>query len=293
MIVADPALAARLEALVVSEMERFTRRAVEVFPESRARCLPIGEGIACFGAEEIPFNEATGLGVTRPVTGAELDTLEAFYHDFQATAEVLVCSLGDAGLAPALARRGWVPNGFEDVFVMDLSEPAAREIAPDPVVDIRIAGAGERSHWGRCVAVGFSDTGEPTPSEYRFGEIVATREGATLLWAWVDGVPVATAELQLEGDVAWLSADTTLPDYRGRGLQRALQAARIELAREAGCALAVSEANPGGSSHRNMQRTGFRLAYTHLGMERAFADAPEQAPAEQAPEESAVEAGVS
>jgi hypothetical protein len=66
------------------------------------------------------------------------------------------------------------------------------------------------------------------------------------------------------GGVGWLFGDSTLPHYRKRGIQQAVQRHRLLLAQAAGCELAVTEAAPGGASQRNMERTGFRVAYTHV-----------------------------
>jgi GNAT superfamily N-acetyltransferase len=53
-----------------------------------------------------------------------------------------------------------------------------------------------------------------------------------------------------------------LTAFRRRGVQSALLAARLAWAVEQGCDLAVSFARPGSISHRNIERNGFRVAYT-------------------------------
>ena len=94
-----------------------------------------------------------------------------------------------------------------------------------------------------------------------------------LLLARLDGEPAGTGELVIEDRVGWLSADTTLPPYRRRGVQRALQIERLQRAAEAGCEFAVTEARPGSDSQRNMERLGFRIAYTRVDMVAPFAAA--------------------
>ena len=54
----------------------------------------------------------------------------------------------------------------------------------------------------------------------------------------------------------------TLERFRGRGTQNALLHARLSAAIQIGCTLATSGTPPGTSSHRNMERHGFRVAYT-------------------------------
>lgn len=60
--------------------------------------------------------------------------------------------------------------------------------------------------------------------------------------------------------------DATLPEWRGRGVQTALLKARLERALHAGCDLAAAGASPGSGSQRNMERLGFRVAYTQVMM---------------------------
>jgi GNAT superfamily N-acetyltransferase len=98
------------------------------------------------------------------------------------------------------------------------------------------------------------------------GTIVTHRPGTRLYTAFVDGVAAGAGELFVEADVAWLSADATLPAYRCRGVQTALQRHRIAVAADEGCRFVVSEATPGSASQRNMERLGLRVAYTRVDM---------------------------
>ena len=54
----------------------------------------------------------------------------------------------------------------------------------------------------------------------------------------------------------------TRPAFRRRGVQTALLQAQLVAAREQGCDLALTITAPGSDSQRNMERAGFRLAYT-------------------------------
>jgi GNAT superfamily N-acetyltransferase len=118
-------------------------------------------------------------------------------------------------------------------------------------------------------ARGFTDESEPAPAHEELGTIMAAREDVVLVLGWVGGRPVGTGALVIDGGVGWLSGDSTLPEYRGRGIQQAIQHHRLRLARDAGCTLAVTESAPGSGSQRNMERLGFRLVYTHLEFAKA------------------------
>jgi len=112
--------------------------------------------------------------------------------------------------------------------------------------------------------VGFSAPELPTAAESRLGRAAVAIPGRSFLTAFVDGKQAGTGELRITDGVGWLSADTTLPRFRGRGVQQSLQRARLAMAREAGCDLAVTESAPGSGSQRNMERLGFRVVYTRV-----------------------------
>ena len=56
----------------------------------------------------------------------------------------------------------------------------------------------------------------------------------------------------------------TLPEFRGRGIQTAFMQERLRVAQRAGCDLAVTLTMPGTTSQRNVERAGFRVAYTKV-----------------------------
>jgi GNAT superfamily N-acetyltransferase len=89
-----------------------------------------------------------------------------------------------------------------------------------------------------------------------------------------DGAPAATGALFADQGAGWLGFGATLPDFRRRGAQRALLAARIELAIAAGCDLVVTETGepqPGrpDASYRNIVWSGFEPAYVRANLRAA------------------------
>jgi GNAT superfamily N-acetyltransferase len=85
----------------------------------------------------------------------------------------------------------------------------------------------------------------------------------------VDGTIAGAAALSVREGVCGLFGASTLPEFRGRGVQGALLKARLESAAAQGCDVAVSIAQPGSTSHRNIERQGFRVAYTRTKLIRA------------------------
>lgn len=95
---------------------------------------------------------------------------------------------------------------------------------------------------------------------------VAGAPGWHCFVGWVDGEPAATGALFADGTTAWLGIAITREEFRGRGLQSALLATRIEAARGLGVSRMASETgellpDEPGSSYRNLQRAGFREAF--------------------------------
>lgn len=260
---ADEDLARRLEGLTAREMWRIARAAHGLFPEREALAIDVAGGVAAYIGEGSPINEAFGLGFAGEVTDEDVSLLGRFYSWRKSRGKVAVCPFAHPSLWKLLGEHGWTPESFENVLVMPLGSHA--ELA-EPDVEIRRCCDDERDLWARVVAVGFASPGVPTQAELDLAHIIAARDEAVLLLAWIDGEPAGTGELVIDEGVGWLSADTTLPPYRARGVQRAMQLERMRRARDAGCELAVTESTPGGASQRNMERLGFRIAYTRMDL---------------------------
>lgn len=260
---ADAELARKLEGLTAREMWRMARAAHEAFPDREALAIDIAGGVAAFVGEGSPINEAFALGFDGEVSDRDVALLERFYEWRNTRGKVAICPFAHPSLARVLGERGWVPENFENVLARPLCE-SDDWAAPD--VEVRVCTPEERDLWARVVAVGFAAPALPTRAELDLGHIVATRDAAMLFLAWIDGEAVGTGELVVEEGVGWLSGDTTLPPYRGRGVQQALQVQRLRAARDAGCDLAATESVPGSGSQRNMERLGFRVLYTRVDM---------------------------
>jgi GNAT superfamily N-acetyltransferase len=86
--------------------------------------------------------------------------------------------------------------------------------------------------------------------------------GAYFFMAEVDGIAAGGGMMSIHQGVASFGGAGTLPEYRNRGVQRALLLARIALAVEMGCDLAMVATAPGSGSQRNVERLGFRIVYT-------------------------------
>ena len=266
-----PELAARLEGLCAAEVDRFVATSQAEDPDSQAATLRVAGGVAAWVEHGMSVNQAFGLGFSEPVTTMDIEKIERFYAMRRQGAVMGVCPLSHHSLLASLAARRWATIGFENVLVRPLAglhdSLGAEASVPLPAVTVTEATTvAERDLWARLAAIGFSAPEEPTREQLNLARIVVRRNGTRLFLAWVDGEAVGTGELFITDNIAWLSGDATLEHARRTGVQRALQLHRLAVARDSGATLAVSEADPGGVSQRNMERLGFRVAYTRVQM---------------------------
>jgi GNAT superfamily N-acetyltransferase len=158
-----------------------------------------------------------------------------------------------------LAASGLQHSGFMSVLygVPDPSRPP-----PAPGVTVRMFRAPNLDLFVRL-----STAGAPR-AERGLRQALARAEFAR--WrcyvGLVDGRPAAHAGLYLDqgSGTSVLAAAETLPGFRGRGCQTALLHQRLADAAASGCDLAVSEASPGSTSQRNLERVGLRAVYTKV-----------------------------
>jgi len=266
-VFANNSLASRLEDLCAAEMRRFVATARALDSDSTAETLEVAGGVAVFVAPGSPVNRSIGLGMHGVVTGDDIAAVESFYAGRAPRPIVSICPLAHPSALEALGSRGWVADGFENVLYREIDGGDAEPGELPEGMEIReVVSEEEREVWRLVAATAFCAPLPPLDEQLALGDIIVRRPGTRLFTALVGGRAAGTGELFITDDVAWLSADATLPEFRRRGVHGALQRHRLMLAAQAGCRLAVTEAAPGGPSQRNMERAGFRVAYTRLDL---------------------------
>ncbi len=261
----DLALARRLEMAQAWRGVRYARAHQELHPELPVRAEPLAGGYLIYTGDGMPLNRAIGLGVHGPVTPADLDLVEQFYRCRNLPSRVDVCPLADETLLELLARRGYRLEKFYSVLLYPLSEPGVPESAPAEIgVRISQAGPEDAELWLKTVAQGFEETDIPAQAML---DILApnfyTSHSACFL-AWIADRPAGGGGMYIHEGVAELGGASTRLEFRRRGVQTALLHARLAAARAQGCDLAMALTSPGSASQRNIERVGFRLAYTKV-----------------------------
>lgn len=256
-------LAARLERLSAAAVTRIVDSASHMPGGSAARWVEISGGVAAYLGPGSPMNHAVGVGMGGRVAESDVDALEEFYRSRGERPLAVVCELADRGLASLLRSRGWTFDGFENVLVRFFDD--ADSFPQTGRIEVFEAVEGlDREKWAMVAAEGFSAPESPLAEQVQVALAAAACPESRLFIACVDGEVAGVGELTIAEGVGWLSADATLPRFRRRGVQGAIQSARLSRAAEAGCEFAVSEAAPDGASQRNMERLGFRVVYRRM-----------------------------
>ena len=219
-----------------------------------ATCLALA---AC--PELLLLNRAMGLGLAAPATEDDLAEIVRFYAPLGVPWMV---PLGPGARPPELAAwleaRAFTPGYAWMKFERGTEPPLGMH------TDLRVEAA-EPNHADVFACTFLSGYGAPAG----LAELVAAlvgRPGWHCFVAFDGGKPAATGALYARGALGWLGAAATLPEYRRRGAQGALLAARIRRAADLGCTKLVTETGERthdrpNVSYRNILRSGFAEAY--------------------------------
>ena len=211
-------------------------------------------------ASAIVINRALGLGLAAPATRAEVDALVAAYRD-AGVAQYFVQVHPDAGppelaawlrAAGLRADRGWQKFVREPVTV----ETPATDLA------VREIGREHGEAFAEIVCNGF-DLGD---AAIAWLAKLPGRAGWHVYMSFAGDEPAGVGALFVRDGVGWTDYGATAPEFRRRGSQGAVMAARLERARELGCRrifTCTGVAVPGDPQHsyNNILKAGFGEAY--------------------------------
>ncbi|WP_104991653.1 GNAT family N-acetyltransferase [Deinococcus sp. NW-56] len=214
-----------------------------------------GPLVAVHAGPDLPVN-AAWHGGTEGLTEAELDGFEAFCAQHGQPATLHVLSHDAPALLPTLRARGYALDYVLHAHTHDLTA-----LPPPPALTVREEPGAD--FWADLSARGFG------PGTGAIMRLVAHAAGTRRLVAEVNGQPAGTAALGVTQGVAAFYGTSTRPEFRGRGVQTALLAARLHLAAEAGADFSSVFVTPGSGSERNVRRAGFQVAGGRLTFTRA------------------------
>jgi GNAT superfamily N-acetyltransferase len=224
----------------MNELERVEAQAVRdavVYGGGRGELVG---GAMCVQLPAVPMmelNRAIVLG-----SAVDLDAIAAWFHGPHTIAT------HDEELGRELSSRGYTRGRTWMKF------ERGADPAPAAQTDARIEETLDGGLYGRLLG------GGP-----ELGGMVGA-PGWRCFVGWVGDEAAACGALYADGTSAWLGAAFTREEFRGRGLQGALLAARIEAAVDGGATLLASETgeqlpDQPATSYRNLERAGFREAF--------------------------------
>ncbi|MGH2467315.1 MAG: GNAT family N-acetyltransferase [Candidatus Limnocylindrales bacterium] len=159
-----------------------------------------------------------------------------------------------------------LPPGRElwfELAVYAAEADAIAEVPPPTGVTIRRIRAEDGPAWGRAHAAAFELDGPEAAAWPTIAVGLADRPHTALFLADEGGHAVGAGSVTVRRGVAFLRSGGVVPDARGRGIQRALIAARVAHAVEVEEATLLSvDAEPGSVSARNLEAMGFERAGT-------------------------------
>lgn len=228
-------------------------------------------GVACFDGIGSWQNQASGAGLQGGISEAELERLIAFYGERGVEPKLVLASYGDGDVLAHLARRGFTLREIEHVWVYDLEKgielsEGHREPAPDGLsfefIDRQHPRVDEFVEVSTC---GFRPIAEPVPEVLKRGvERGLALPGGAGVIASLGDQGVGAGSVSVDEGVAELFGTSVMPDFRRRGIQRALIHERLRFAQARECTLASIATHPGISTESNARRVGFTLGYVRL-----------------------------
>jgi GNAT superfamily N-acetyltransferase len=273
---ADAALGARIDRAEGRLVARLAMASVN--PTGNPFVLPIDGGLAIFAGPGSPMNKVIGFGFDGAFDPNELTAIEERWAERGEPVRIELSILSDPSVVATLSARGYRLHGFENVLGCRLANAAPQAFAPG--IDVDTVGADGFEQWLTIAVDSFANMdgsgsfSDPIPPredlERLFREVMGPEslEGTTRYIARLDGEPAGEAQLQIDDGLALLAGSGTLPHLRGRGVQKALVARRLDDARREGCDLAVVVTAPGTRSQDNVMRRGFELLYTRAVLMR-------------------------
>ncbi len=160
---------------------------------------------------------------------------------------------GEIAVAPEM-----VPSGVEPRIRLDVYLGAAVSVPPVAIegFETRVMAADEAGAWFDAGIEVFA----PAPEVATLWRAMAPHVGRApdwlLLAGELDGRTVATGSLFTADGVGWLSWASVVPAARGRGIQRAMIAARARMSADRGCERLAAWALAGAHSSDNLARAG-------------------------------------
>jgi hypothetical protein len=257
-IIGDRTLAHFVENVVAIDTAAYVEALKKLFSEQKFGVFKFSGGTSCFAGRS-PFSITNGFGTDDVIHGAELlNQIEDFYGQFNCSPVLSVSSVSASDSLRVLFERGYSPICFRNVYVHDQSRAAQYDDRRNLRV-VKVQDDVELACWIKVVSDGYAGRATVEPDVVAQGQSI--KDGNHFFLAYLHDEVAAAASVYVNGTLANLGGMATLLPFRCMGLQQMLLKHRLDFARAMNCSVIISDTDPGNQSQRNLERSGFNLAY--------------------------------
>jgi GNAT superfamily N-acetyltransferase len=244
-----------------------------------------GPGVMARGAPGLWVNAAAGFGMSGPIPRDRFHAMVEFYTSAGIEPRVELSPFVHPENLQHLEALGFGIRAFEFILYRKLGD--AREqfapVVPAPAgltIEVVDPSNAELVHlWARVSCGAFLPPEKQPPPEFiALTEKCARHPRCTAVLARIDGEPAGGGGMEVWTHpdrrarlrhIATLWGVAVRPEFRRRGIQQALIAARLAMARDRGIQVVTIGSRPGVATERNVRRMGFAVAYTKVMMAKA------------------------
>ncbi len=250
------------EEIAQREERRLALSISEVALEAEA----VAGGWMCYSKPGCWSNQACGLGMDGPVGSEHVERVVDFYRARNCLPRISACASTDPSLVRALEKHEFAMREVMTVLTRKL--PAAADglddirTKPDARLEIREPLPEETALFVEISISGFMEFDRESPGSLAeiSGRVVSHPRCTPFLAFW-EGEPAGGGLIETLDNQACLIGTSVLPQYRRRGIQRALMTRRMEFAIDSGAQWISVSSLPGIATERNARRIGFTPAY--------------------------------
>lgn len=256
----------------IARLEEY--RQAESLSEIAGEWLSVGGGRAARGPLGIWANIAMAMGLDGPVSRDDVERVIEWYTSSGIEPRFEICPYVHPDFLRNCEAAGLLIRAFENIFWRPLgsSERLLQAGALPTGVEIRFIDRSDPAavrQYGECIARGFAPEGEgPRGEDVDAYSRVAAHRRTTSMLAVLGDRCIGGGAVEVAGEMASLYAASVLPEFRRRGIQQAMIAARLDHAAAQGARFATIGARPGIGTNRNALRMNFQVAYTKVVLVR-------------------------
>ncbi len=226
-----------------------------LYPNSKAEYSLCCGGVLMFVSPNSPLTQTLSFGVSQPVSAEDLEFARDFFVSRGAEFRFRLTpfthpTLFDSIASLQLTFEGTGVQVFLPLTHAPVAEPSGIETRPIE----------KQEEWLKLFSAAFYGGGF-NPDIEELGLTIFHSHRTHILGAWIDGKLAGGATVSFHNQLASLNAACTLPEFRGRGIQKALIKTRLAMALENNCNMAMSSVTPASISLHNYLREGFEIAY--------------------------------